>query len=238
MNRIPLFAAIVALSATMGCDTQALDDLETRVATLEENAKNAPVGKQPPAADPNEQLASGLLKEASLASEAMKYDEAKAKVAELKAKYPNTRSARAASRLEDELTVIGVDAGDLQIEKWYQGSADLSSDTPTLVVFWEVWCPHCKREVPKMNKTHNKYKDKGLNVVGLTKITRNSTEEQVLGFIKEEDVQYSLAKEDGDNMSKRFGVSGIPAAAVVKDGTIVWRGHPARLTDEMIQGWL
>ena len=99
MNRIPLFAAIVALSATMGCDTQALEDLETRVATLEENAKNAPVGKQPPAADPNEQVASGLLKAASLASEAMKYDEAKAKVAELKAKYPNTRSARAASRL-------------------------------------------------------------------------------------------------------------------------------------------
>ena len=38
-------------------------------------------------------------------------------------------------------------------------------------------------------------------------------------------------------MSQHFNVSGIPAAAVVKDGKIVWRGHPARLTDEMIQGW-
>ena len=75
-------------------------------------------------------------------------------------------------------------------------------------------------------------------MIGLTKITRNSTEEQVTAFIKEKDVQYALAKEQGDSMSKRFGVSGIPAAAVVKDGKVVWRGHPARLKDEMIEGWL
>ncbi len=39
-------------------------------------------------------------------------------------------------------------------------------------------------------------------------------------------------------LTEYFNVSGIPAAAVVKDGKIVWRGHPIRLTDEMLKNWL
>ena len=46
-----------------------------------------------------------------------------------------------------------------------------------------------------------------------------------------------MAKESGD-ASKAFGVSGIPAAAVVKDGKVVWRGHPGRLTEQMIESWI
>ena len=43
------------------------------------------------------------------------------------------------------------------IEKYYQGegNVDLSSGT-TLVVFWEVWCPHCRREVPELKETYEK----------------------------------------------------------------------------------
>ena len=28
------------------------------------------------------------------------------------------------------------------------------------------------------------------------------------------------------------------AAAVVKDGKVVWRGHPGKLTDDMFKAWL
>ncbi len=74
-------------------------------------------------------------------------------------------------------------------------------------------------------------------MVGLTKITRSATEEKVNEFIKENKLGYPTAKEGGD-LSKAFNVSGIPAAAVVKGGKIVWRGHPGRLNDDMIKGWL
>ena len=125
------------------------------------------------------------------------------------------------------------------IEKWYQGEGDIDlTKGTTLVVFWEVWCPHCRREVPNVKETVSKYGDKGLQVVGLTKVTRSSTEEKVTEFIKEHDLNYPVAKEKDGALSKYFNVSGIPAAAVVKDGEIVWRGHPARLSDDMIKGWL
>jgi peroxiredoxin len=231
---------VKAEAALAECQAARIAKLESALKiTTEAEAKGSKggrVGSKVP--DDAETAAGALLKEASGLAYALKYDEAKAKLAELKEKYGETRAIRLAVRLEREISIIGIDAGKFEVEKWYQGEVAMADGKATLLIFWEVWCPHCKREVPKMNETHNKYKDKGLSVVGLTKVSRNTTEEQVTDFIKEKDVQYPLAKEDGDNMSKRFGVSGIPAAAVVKDGKVVWRGHPARLSDELIESWL
>ena len=118
-----------------------------------------------------------------------------------------------------------------------QPRTNLASDKTILLVFWEVWCPHCKREVPKIEEIYNNYKGKGLQVVGLTKINRSATEDSVQAFITEKKLSYPMAKEDG-GLSTHFGVSGVPAAAVVKGGKVVWRGHPVRLTTEMIEAWL
>jgi len=216
-----------------------IDDLEAKVVQLETKAAAAPALKQvkaPAANDADEQAAGALLKEATKASEAMNYDVAKAKLATLKAEYPTTRAARAAQRIDAELAIIGKPAPDLSVEKWFQGNQDTLSDGTTLVVFWELWCPHCKREVPKMTATHEKWGAKGLNVIGLTKMTRDTTEDAVTAFIKDNNVSYPMAKEAG-GMSTAFGVRGIPAAAVVKDGTIVWRGHPGRISEDMLTKW-
>ncbi len=222
-------------------------DLEQRVAKMEEGGAKAAAGRPGapgagPAAPLNEEeekAAAELLKAASQASEAMKYDEAKAKIAELKAKYPNTRPARASVRLEEELAVIGKPSQDLNVEKMMQGTApSLTNDKATLVVFWEIWCPHCKQEVPKLQETYTKYSGKGLQMVGLTKMTKGSTEEQVAEFLKTQKVTYPIAKEAGQSTSEYYGVKGIPAAVVVKGGKVVWRGHPARLTDAMLEKFI
>ena len=74
-------------------------------------------------------------------------------------------------------------------------------------------------------------------MVGLTKMSRNKSKEEVMSFLQDKKVSYPIAKENG-KLSSHFNVSGIPAAAVVKDGKIVWRGHPARLDDAKLEGWL
>ena len=119
----------------------------------------------------------------------------------------------------------------------FSGKIGFLSDGTTLLVFWEEWCPHCKREVPKMQALYSGLKDDGLQVVGLTKITRSSTEEKVTSFIAEKEIAYPVAKETGE-LSQYFNVSGIPAAAVLKDGKVVWRGHPAQLNEAKLKAWL
>ena len=91
--------------------------------------------------------------------------------------------------------------------------------------------------MPKLQAYYDTYNEKGLQLLGLTKVNRSATDETVTSFISEGKIGYPIAKENGQ-MTSYFGVSGVPAAAVVQDGKVVWRGHPARLTDDMLKSWL
>ena len=192
------------------------------------------------ASEEDEAAARTLFTDASNLVQQGDYDQAKAKLAEMKSKYPTARTTRRAQKLEAELEVIGKPApATLEVEEWLQGQGEVSlaNGKPTLLVFWEVWCPHCKREVPELQATYEELKPKGLQMVGLTKLSRNKSKEEVMGFIKDKGVTYPIAKEGGA-VSSIFNVSGIPAAAIVKDGKIIWRGHPARLDKAMLEGLL
>lgn len=161
---------------------------------------------------------------------------AKALLDQMKQEYGDTRIWRRAQRTQYELDVIGKKAPETYAIDWYQGSADPNQNT-TLIVFWEVWCPHCKRAIPDLERTFQNYKDQGFQVVGLTKLSRSKTKEDVMSFITEKKVTYPVGQEDG-TISKYFAVSGIPAAAIIKNGTIIWRGHPGVLLSEGIEKYL
>lgn len=237
--RIPLVFGLLALSA---CSNPALEkkvaDLEGKVTKLETDMAEMSKGR-PKAADPAlEEAAGKLFQEATEAAEAGRVDEAKAKLTELDSKYGETRAAKRAGRLKGELSVVGTEPGSLEVASWFQGDSSFSEGDATLVVFFETWCPHCQREVPKLEEAHNKYKAEGLNVIALTKVSRSSTDEKVAEFIKEHKISYPVGKEKDGSMSEKLAVQGIPAAAVVKDGKVVWRGHPARIDDDMIAKWI
>ena len=118
-----------------------------------------------------------------------------------------------------------------------RNEVELTSGSTKLLVFWEVWCQYCRQEVPKVQAMYSTLKEEGLQVVGLMQINKNTTEAQVLEFMAQQDIAYPVAKEDG-SLSAHFNVSGIPAAALVKDGKVVWRGHPARLSGAEVRKWL
>ena len=230
-------AMLTALSCAPKADHDALtaqvEALEKRVGELEARPSGGSAG--PSAAD--EAAAGEMYGEVLELIATNKPDEAKKKLDVLMKDYGSTKTAARGIRTKQELAVVGKKVDTPSIEKWFvggEGDLDLSSGT-TLVVFWEIWCPHCKREVPELQATWESYNSKGLKMVGLTKISKSATEEKVVEFIGEQGVTYPMAKEgECGAASKAFNVSGIPAAAVVKDGTIVWRGHPGRLSEELL----
>ena len=238
MVLVPLLS--LALGATMGCGsgndaelaalTVRVDTLEKQIRTrqtsggslaIEEEAKSAFAGIQT-------LIASGKL------------DEAKAKLASFGTKYAGTRMGRNFNTLSSELAVVGKNAPkDWAVEKWYQGQdkIDLASNDTTVVVFWETWCPHCRKEVPKLQQMYAEFKDDGLQLIGVTQLTKSSTDKTVQDFLSQIKVDYPIAKVNG-SLGNYFSISGIPAAAVVKDGKVVWRGHPVRISDKMVKDWL
>ena len=213
---------------------QRLNRLEAQVAQLSAQG-NLPTPEE-------EKKAASLLSDTNSMVTAGDIDGARKKLNDLLQHYSRTRAARQARSLAIEMAVIGKPAPEtLAVEKWYQGESEgegsLKAKGATLLVFWEEWCPHCRAEVPKLEKVYDRYKAKGLHMVGLTRLTRGVTDDKVQSFLTDQHITFPIAKEDGQ-LSSMFNVRGIPAAAVVKAGKIVWRGHPARLTDAMIQGWL
>jgi peroxiredoxin len=229
---------VLALSLFACAQKSDVDALDARLKTLEEKveaqAARTPAAPTPP--DPaKEEAASAIMKEATEALKLNDFTTAKAKLSTLKAEHATTKAGKAAERMYKEVGLIGENAAPIETEKWLQGKAVSYDDAPvTLLVFWEVWCPHCKREMPELAKREADLKKKGVQVVGFTKISKSATEESVAAFLKENDIKFPNGKEKDASMSAGFNVSGIPAAAMVKNGKVIWRGHPGRLDDATI----
>jgi peroxiredoxin len=103
---------------------------------------------------------------------------------------------------------------------------------PLLLEFWVTWCPPCRTSIPHLNEVHAKFKDRGLQVVGVT----DEPNAVIKKFQKEVPMDYAVATDTGGRLNEKMGVSGIPTAFLVnKSGEIVWEGHPMQLRDEDIE---
>lgn len=239
--------SVALLALLSGCATQEelnaekerSAELAERIEAMEERLTALESGPKKEAQIAQEEVAARQVYSAAQRNvSAGKYEEAKKDLAKLFKEYPRSKSARSAQQLKREVAIIGADAGSLDIEKWYTGEAKMNEGKVTILVFWEAWCPHCKREIPKLEATYQKFKGDGLNMIGLTKVSKSSTDAKVEAFISDNKLTYPTAKENSGRLSSRFAVSGVPAAAAVKDGKVIWRGHPNRLKDATIQEWL
>jgi len=85
-----------------------------------------------------------------------------------------------------------------------------------IVDFWATWCPPCKKEVPHLVNFYEKYKDKGLLVLGVSAEEKQTLET----FRKENNVTYPILLGNNEVFQK-FGVRSIPHTIFIdKKGNI------------------
>ena len=121
-------------------------------------------------------------------------------------------------------------ASNVQITK-LDGAAFKLSDFrgKVLVVdFWATYCPPCVRQVPQLAELSKKYRDKGLEVIGLTS-DDEADQEQVVKFLKDAGADYTVGY-DNRWLSSAFlrgtenedGTTPIPQLFVIsRDGRVV-----------------
>jgi len=89
-----------------------------------------------------------------------------------------------------------------------------------LLNFWATWCGPCKIEIPWFNEFHQKYKDKGFLVLG---ISADDTVEQLKPFVAENKMTYPVLVGKGrDDVQEALGpVWGLPTTLIIsRDGKV------------------
>ena len=90
-----------------------------------------------------------------------------------------------------------------------------------LLDMWASWCGPCIGEIPNLHKLHNKYKDKGLTVLG---VFVSDKEENLKKAITNEGVVWPQIIDSEDKAMEIYGVNGIPHIILfAPDGTILKR---------------
>ncbi len=149
-------------------------------------------------------------------------------------------SSRAAATLK-----IGDAAPKLQAGKWVQGEPvkQFEPGKVYIVEFWATWCGPCKTSIPHLNELYQKFKDKGVVVIGQDCSEQDDGE--VAPFVKKmgANMTYRVALDDKSKVEtgamnttwmEAAGQNGIPTAFVVnKQGKVAWIGHPMTMTEKL-----
>lgn len=81
-----------------------------------------------------------------------------------------------------------------------------------VVDFWATWCATCKETIPKLAELHEKYKGKGLVIIGVS-VDKGSAE-RVRKAAKKLGITYLVLHDKDNTLSKSFGFTGIPSLYV------------------------
>lgn len=97
-----------------------------------------------------------------------------------------------------------------------------------VVNFWATWCGPCRREIPAFMEVYEKYKGKGLEIVGVSLDRDGWT--VVKPYMEKTKITYPVVIGDGDLAKAYGGVEAIPTTILVdRKGNIVKR-HVGMLT--------
>ena len=106
-----------------------------------------------------------------------------------------------------------------------------------LLNFWATWCGPCRMEIPDLNDLYEVYKDKGLEIFG---ISISDNKQQLVQFLKSYDVKYPLLYGNTYEMQKVLSDYGagysVPVSFLINTEGDLIRGYPGAILKDYNPG--
>ena len=156
---------------------------------------------------------------------------------------PSIRHCYALKQLENLIQrgkncTVGHEAPNFELITSTGGKIALSSlrGKYVLIDFWASWCGPCRREIPNIKKVYAEFKDKGLQVVG---VSIDNSDKAWRKALEEENIDYLQLYDPEGITSKLYNYNGIPFIILISpEGIILEKGLRGENIREKITEYL
>lgn len=148
---------------------------------------------------------------------------------------PNAQTSALIQKPAKPFQVSWMQGKELMVDAQQFMTLDDYKGKPLILNFWASWCVSCKQEAKLLEYYWQKYKDMGVQVVG---IAIQDTPENALRFAKFYGKTYILGLDEDGKAGIDYGVTAVPETFFInKEGIIIHKEagpiHP-QLMDEMV----
>ena len=122
--------------------------------------------------------------------------------------------------------------------EWVTGSAPMAWAPGELTVIecWATWCGPCVSAIPHVEKLNQQLKGEGIHFIGVNVGDRKDPE-ALRAFLSKLRVPptYPMVIDKTRKINSTIPFQGIPFCFAVREGKVVWKGHPMRLSPELLR---
>jgi len=98
-------------------------------------------------------------------------------------------------------------------------------ERPVLLVVWAVWCPPCVAEFQELQRLHETYARRGLQIMAVG-VRFNQSVEDVRHFARDQGVEFPVLYDEREKLVQRYGITYVPTNYLIgRDGVIEYSSY-------------
>lgn len=92
---------------------------------------------------------------------------------------------------------------------------------PLIVTFWASWCNVCRKEFPALVAALERYREAGLEVLGVNQRNQELREADVRKFLSEVPVNFPVILDKTGSTRRGWGLIGLPTTAFIDTAGVI-----------------